>query len=168
MPEHLQTDAKSLADQVKELAGEVTEERAQRAKTRAEHAEREATIDAWLSRERAVVAALIVALPVLVTLLVMTVEGESLVELLTPGPSPALSLVQAQGALDSVIARIEGFRSDYSKLPRNLAEVGVPPHGEWTYTKTSGNHYRVVLRMYGQVLTFESSQLKVAPERRRP
>ena len=49
----------------------------------------------------------------------------------------------------------------------SLAEVGVPAHGEWTFTKTSANEYRVVLRMYGQVVTFDSRQ-RTAPLKGRP
>jgi hypothetical protein len=153
----------TLADQVKGLAEEVRDDAAHRAKASAAQAERAATIDGWLSRRRAVTVALILALPVLAILVVTTIRGESLVELFTPNPPPATSLQQAQVALDSLIGRIERFRSDYSELPSGLAEVGVPSRGEWTFTKTAGNQYQVVLRMYGQVVAFDSSQRKAAP-----
>jgi hypothetical protein len=38
--------------------------------------------------------------------------------------------------------------------------VGVPPHGEWTYTKQPGGYYQLALKEYGQVLTFDSHQAK--------
>jgi predicted component of type VI protein secretion system len=146
--------AQTLADQVKGLADEVKQDAARRAMANAEHAERAETIDAWLSRKRAVAAALVVALPVLAILVVTTIQGESLGELLTPNPPPAASLRQAQAALDK---RIEAFRSDYADLPGSLAEVGVPAHADVTYAK-SGKQYRVVLKMYGQAVTFDSTQ----------
>jgi hypothetical protein len=167
MADRQPTQAPTRADQVKQLAEEIREDTAHRAKVRADHAERAAVIDRWLSRDRAVAIALVIALPVLVMLVVATIRGESLVEMVTPDPSPAVSLQQAHGALDSVVGRIEAFRSDYSQLPGSLAEVGVPAHGEWTFTKTSANEYRVVLRMYGQVVTFDSRQ-RTAPLKGRP
>jgi hypothetical protein len=168
MAEPQPTRAPTLADQVKRLAEEVREDTAHRAQATAEHVERAAAIHAWLSRDRVVAVALVLALPVLTVLVVANIRGESLMEWLTPDPSPAVSLHLAQAALDAAVGRIEAFRSDYSQLPSGLAEVGVPARGEWTFTKTSGSQYRVVLRMYGQVVTFDSSQLKPPLPGRRP
>jgi hypothetical protein len=36
--------------------------------------------------------------------------------------------------------------------------VGIPAHGEWSYTKQSGGYYQVTLREHGQVLTYDSHQ----------
>jgi hypothetical protein len=159
--EHQPNHGQNLADQVTALAAQVSEEVAHRAKVTAGHVERQAKVDAWLSKERAVLIALIVALPIFGILLVTLIQGRSLAELLTPAPSPAIALQQAQENVDAVVKRIESFRKDFSKLPDTLAVVGVPASGNWTYTTSSGDHYQVVLKLYGQVVTFDSRQPRV-------
>ena len=65
---------------------------------------------------------------------------------------------QVQDVLNALVKDIESFRQDYAELPNSLVEIGAPPYGDWTYTKESADHYRVVLRLYGQVVTFDSLQ----------
>jgi hypothetical protein len=152
--------SQNLADQVAALAAEVRGETAHRAKVTAERAERQAIVDGWLSRKRAVLIGLIVALPVFGILLVTLVEGRSLADLLTPDPSPEVARQRAQENLDGVVKRIESFRGDYSELPDTLAVVGVPAFGDWTYTKSTGDRYQVTLKLYGQVVTLDSLHLR--------
>ena len=59
-----------------------------------------------------------------------------------------------------VVNEVESFRHDYSELPSSLAELGTPLDGEWTYTRTSPNHYQIVFTFYGQVVTFDSLKNK--------
>jgi hypothetical protein len=153
MAEDQPNSAQSRADLVMGLAQEVAEERAQRNKVSAEHAERAAAVDKWLTRERGVLIALILAVPVLVALIVVGMQGPSL-GAMPPKPRPD----QTQDVLNALVKDIESFRQDFAELPSSLAEVGIPRHGEWTYTKDSADHYRVVLRLNGQVLTFDSLQ----------
>src|SRR5438093_7615681 len=113
---------------------------------------------AWMNRERVVRGALIVAAPILAILIAASIEEWSLSDLVTPTPSPAVALHQAQGAMDTVVKQFDAYVTDYSELPENLVEIGVPAPGDWTYTKRPGNEYQLVLKMYGQVITFESSR----------
>jgi hypothetical protein len=162
MASHRTGGARSLADQVMELAEEVREETAEREKLRAERA----VVQGKPSqvRQRATLIALVVSVPVLAILLVANLEGGSLMTLLTPAPSPDVARQQGQQALGLVVRNIEGFREDHKKLPDNLMMVGIPPHGEWTYTKLAGGHYQVALRESGQVLRFDSHQAKPNPK----
>ena len=126
-------------------------------------AEHEAVLDSWFSRKRGVLVALIVALPVLGVLLTLNITDQSLDELLLPDPPPALGLERAQEALDGVVRRVRVYRADYSELPDSLAEVGVPK-GDWTYEKELTGHYSIRLKLYGQVVTFNSDENKTVPE----
>ena len=148
-------NARSLANQVSDLAQEVQHETAQRKRVSAERAERAAAQNAWFSRERGVLVALIIAVPVLGILVATTIFGQSLEELFTSNPPPAVAHQKAQEAMDALVKGIESFRKDTSELPSSLTEVGAPSKGEWTYTK-SGGQYRVVGKMYGEVVTFNS------------
>jgi hypothetical protein len=162
MGEQRSGGTRSLADQVMDLADEVKQETTHREKERSERAAARAIPNR--TRERVTIAGLVIGIPVLAALVVANVQGVDLMALLTPAPSPEIALRQGQQALDSVVEGIEGFREDHSALPDNLMEVGVPAHGEWTYTKLPGGFYQVVLREYGQVLTFDSHQPKARPK----
>jgi hypothetical protein len=153
--------APSLAEQVSEIAEEAKEEKAHRERARAEHAERVAG-PWWSRRERLVLIAVMVALPILGILLVTHVQGRPLLALVTPAPAPAVARHRAEVALKFVVNEIEAFRADYSELPDSLTEVGAPAVGEWTYIQRSDGHYQVGLTMYGQVVSFDSRQAEVA------
>jgi hypothetical protein len=131
-----------------------SEETTHRAQVRAANASAVPAV----SRKRAVAGALAVAVPVLAIVLTVNLFGVSLVEMMTPAPSPAAGLRQAQDALDGMVKDIEGFREDYEELPERLAEVASPFPGQWTYSTTPGGHYLVVLKMHGQVVTFDSAK----------
>jgi hypothetical protein len=124
-------------------------------------------VDSWFSRKRVVLVALIVALPVLGLLVLLNVTGQSLDELLQPDPPPELGLQRAQEALDAVVRRVRVYREDYSELPESLAEVGAH-EGDWTYDKESAGHYRIRLKLYGQVVTYNSVDSKAPPGGGRP
>lgn len=156
MAEH-KTDSSSNQADFQDIFDQASEEKAHHARVRANSAPSEA----WLTRQRAVVGALVLAVPLLATLLAVNVFGVSLVDLMTPTPSPAVARSLTQEALDAMVKDIEGFREDYSELPERLAEVAAPSRGQWTYTRRPGGHYQVVLAMYGEVLTFDSGQAKV-------
>jgi hypothetical protein len=158
----------SLADQVAGLAEEVMRDRADRKKASAVRAERAAVMNSWFSRERTVLVAFVVALPVLGVLIWTNMTGQSLVDLLTPFPPPQLAHQRAQEALDSVVKAVAVYRKDYSELPGNLAEVGVSPQGEWTYAKGPNGNYQIRLKMLGQVVTFNSLRGNAAPGARQP
>jgi hypothetical protein len=120
-----------------------------------------------VTRKRSVAGAFAVAIPVLAILLAVNVFNVSLMELITPAPSPEVARRQAQEALDSVVKGIETFRKDYEELPERLIEVASPEQGQWTYTRKSGGHYQVRLALHGQVLNFDSAQsAKVNDEKR--
>ena len=99
-----------------------------------------------------------VSLPVLAVLVVTNMTNRSLGELLLPAPTPQTAEQLTHEAMDAVVKRVESFRSDYSELPRNLVEVGVPPHSEWTYTPRAGGQYQITVKMLGRSLTFDAQQ----------
>jgi len=167
MAEHPSKTPPSLDDEVARLAAEVVQDRSKRKKASAERAQQTAVLDSWFSRKRAVLVALIVALPVLGLLMSLNITDQSLDELLLPNPPPELGLHRAQQTLDAVVRQVRVYREDYSELPDSLAEVGVPK-GDWTYEKELTGHYRIRLKLYGQVVTFNSRESKTAPDERRP
>jgi hypothetical protein len=168
MSEHVPKPPSSLADQVASLADEVTLDRADRKKASEARAQQAAVVNTWLSRERAVLLAFVVALPVLGVLIWSNITGLSLIDLMTPNPAPELALQQAQEALDSVVKAVGVYRKDYSELPDNLAEVGLPARGEWTYAKGPNDNYQINLTMFGQVVSFNTLKANPAPGGRQP
>ena len=160
MADQQQAGTRRVADQVAELAQEAKQETAQRKKVSAERAVHTAAVDAWFSRKRAVLISLIVTVPIFAILVVTNLTGLSLVDLMTPDPPPQVAQQDAKRALDSVVKRVESFRTDYSTLPGGLIEVGTPPDGEWTYTKQPGGTYQIAVKMFGQALSFDSRQRK--------
>ena len=139
-----------------DILEQASEETAHRAQVRASNASAVPAV----SRKRAVAGALVVAVPVLAIVITVNLFGVSVVDMMTPAPSPAAGLRQAQDAVDGMVKDIEGFREDYEELPERLAEVAAPFHGQWTYSTTPGGHYLVVLKMHGQVVTFDSAKNK--------
>jgi hypothetical protein len=156
----------SLDDEVARLSDQVIQDRAKRQKASGERAHHAAVMNSWFSRKRGVLVALIVALPVLGLLVLLNVTGQSLDELLLPDPPAELGLQRAQEALDAVVRRVRVYREDYSELPESLAEVGAHK-GDWTYEKELTGHYRIRLKLHGQVVTFNSADSKPAPGGRR-
>ena len=60
--------------------------------------------------------------------------------------------------LDAMVKRIDSFHDDYDALPTNLAEVGLPPQGDWTWAPRGAGQYSVTVKMFGQSLTFDTRQ----------
>jgi hypothetical protein len=112
------------------------------------------------TRERVCLLGLGLSAPILLIVLATNVLGISLMDLITPAPTPAVARQQAQETLDSVVREIESFHHDYSELPSVLAEVGVPARGTWAYLKKADERYQVVGQMYGQIVTFDSPPRK--------
>jgi hypothetical protein len=79
---------------------------------------------ARLTRERACLIGLGISAPILAIVLVTKVFGVSLIDMITPAPTPEVARHQAQETLQAVVREIESFREDYSELPDVLAEVG--------------------------------------------
>ena len=163
MTERQRDAAQTLADQIKALADQATADMTERQRVRTERADQPESPP----RERAVFGALLVAVPVLL-ILVAIIFQQPLMEWLTPAPSADVALQRAQAALDDTVKEIEAFRHDFSALPETLVQVAAPAHGNWTYTKGSDGRYRVVLRVDGQVVTFDSSERNGVADDRRP
>jgi hypothetical protein len=160
--------APKLDDEVARLSDEAIHDRAARQKAIEGRAEHSALVSSWFSRQRVVLVALIVCLPILGLLVSMNLTGQSLDELLMPDPPPALALQQAQEALDAVVRQVRVYREDYSQLPDDLAEVGAPK-GDWTYDKEFlTGRYRIHLKLYGQTVAFDSAESKTAPDAHHP
>ena len=109
----------------------------------------------------------VVTAPLFALLLLVNVWDMSLVDLITPRPTPEVSRQQVQVLLDGVVQGIESFRHDYARLPKELVEVGVPARGTWTYSPKPGGRYQVVGAMNGQAITFDSPEGTADHERRR-
>jgi hypothetical protein len=150
-------------DPFKDIFEQATDQAAQLARERAAAPMAAAPI----SRQRASLGGLIVAAPLFALLLVVNVWGLSLVDLITPRPTPDVARQQAQALLDEVVQGIESYRHDYATLPKELVEVGVPERGSWTYSLKPGGRYQVVGTLYGQVVSFDSPEGTVEHERRR-
>ena len=157
MPEHEPGPSPRQSD-FEDILNQATNEAAHHARVRAESEQIQAA--PRVTRKRAVAGALVVAVPVLALLLAVNVFDVSLVDLMTPTPSPDVARRQTQEALDAMVQEIEGFRKDYAELPERLAEVAAPSQGQWTYARRPGGQYQVVLEMYGQVATFDSAKGK--------
>jgi hypothetical protein len=108
-----------------------------------------------LTRERAVLIGLTVAVPILVAILLVTFAGSFVDSWFETRPPVAVARAEAQKILDTLVGEIEAFRKDYNELPQTLVEVGVPPRGKWDYA-ASGTAYRVRGSLYGQAVSFDS------------
>ena len=106
------------------------------------------------SRERACFISLLVTAPILAIAIATNVLGYSLVDVVTPAPTPEIARQLAQETMQGVVREIESFRHDYSVLPEKLSEVGVPSRGTWTYERKPGGQYIVTGEMYGQVVRY--------------
>jgi hypothetical protein len=143
-------------DEFKDIIASAKEESIDRARARAEAPPETVPV----SRQRATLGGLIISLPILAILVVLNVWDVSMTDLFTPAPSPEIARQQAKAVLDGVVSGIERFQYDYHALPDELVQVGVPTQGTWTYSKLPGGLYRVVGRMYGQDVTFASTERK--------
>ena len=148
----------ALASQVADLANAAVVDAANRRKVSAERRKQTAAVEAWLSKERAVLVAFILAVPVLALVIYVNVMNKSLADLFSPAPTPQVSRQIAQEALDTVVKRIDSFYNDYDELPGNLVEVGLPTVGDWTWAPRSDGQYEVTVKMFSQTLTFDTRQ----------
>ena len=153
--EETQPESSSREADFQDILNQATEETADRARVRAK-----APPVAQITRNRSVVGALALAVPVLAIVLTVNVFEVSFVDLIMPAPSPAVALREAQDALAVMVKGIESYREDYDELPEHLAEVAPPYPGQWSYSRKAAGHYLVVLEMHGQVVTFDSVQNK--------
>lgn len=108
-------------------------------------------------RQTVSLAALVVAVPVLIGLLLFTFTDFSLAALFEPRPPEPVARERAQKALDDLVVQIEAFRGDYDELPEGLFEIGVPERGEWSYTALGSDRYTVEGNLHGQRVTFDSA-----------
>jgi len=109
---------------------------------------------AKFSRERVCFVSLLMTAPMLALLIATNVMGFSLVDMVTPAPTPEIARQLIQETMQDVVREIESFRQDYSELPDLLSEVGVPSRGTWTYEKKPGGQYIVTGEMYGEVVRY--------------
>jgi hypothetical protein len=119
-----------------------------------------------VSRQRASLGGLIIAAPLFALLLLVNVWNISPIDLFTPSPTPEVARQQAETLLDGVVQGIESYRHDYTRLPNELIQVGIPAVGSWTYSPKAGGRYQVVGTLYGQVVTFDSPEGAADHERR--
>ena len=150
-----QQRTRDLAAQVAEIAGAAVQERVERRRLSEERAEQTAAVDRWLSRERAVLVAVVVTLPILITMILVNVMDLSPLEWITPSPEPQVARRLAQEALDTVVKGVDAYQHDYSTLPPSLVEIGTPAQGDWDYTSDGGN-FTVTVKMFHQQLRFDS------------
>jgi hypothetical protein len=149
-------DSRSRPGGAEEIIGKATDE-ARLAQDRA-RAVAAAASAAAATKRRVVAGALAVAVLVLAAVLSVNLLDVSLAELFTADPPPEVARRQTQDALEAMVEGIEGFREDYAELPESLAEVASSSPGTWTYSRTPGGGYRVVLERHGQIATFDSAQ----------
>ena len=145
-----------IASQVSELSKAAAADAVLRKQRSAERVKHDAAVDAWLSRKRAVLMSFIIAVPVFAAVIAVNVMNVSFVDLLAPAPAPDVARLLSQEALDTVVKRVDTFYSDYGELPPSLIEVGLPPHGSWTWAPRGNGQYQVTVRMYGKTLTFDT------------
>lgn len=157
------TEQTKATDPFKDIFEQATDQAVELAKARAAGP----TAAAPISRQRACLAGLVVSAPLFALVLLVNVWDLSLVDLITPRPTPVVAQQQLQVLLDGVVQGIESFRHDYASLPKELVEVGVPARGSWTYSPKPGGRYQVVGSMYGQVVTFNAPERAVEHDRHR-
>jgi type VI protein secretion system component VasF len=140
------TKARRLAE---EAIGEAMDDLAQRHE---ERARREAADRRW-TRDRVVRIGLIIAVPLLVAILVVTVWSPSLIAARLVGST--VPREQAEAVLREVVEDIQSFHEDYAELPVSLAEVGLPFQGDWRYTRITNDRYHLELSLGGHAVTFD-------------
>jgi hypothetical protein len=134
-------------------------EKVQRQRVSAENAKKQAPI----KRERIVLVALAISLPIFVLILAVNVFDVSPASFFETPPSPSAARASAQQTLDGLVIDIELYRRDYKKLPQSLIEVGRPEKGIWTYT-VSGETYRIQGTLYGQTVNFAGTSAPQSKE----
>lgn len=144
--------AHGAQDEANEIFAAATKDSEERARVSATTA----VAPSALTRERAVLAALAVAVPVLIVTILVSVGGLSLTSLLEAKPSAETARREAQQTLDALVIEIEAFRKDYDELPESLVEIGLPPRGQWSYWVSGKSDYRVRGTLYGQTVSFDA------------
>ena len=143
------TNSQDSANEIFALAAKDTEERA-----RATAVNARANAPSAVSRQRAVLASLSVAVPLFIGVLAVNVYGLSVTSLFETPPSPTVAREEAQRTLDGLVADVEQFWKDTNELPESLVEIGVPARGDWTYSIGAGNTYQLHGTLYGQTVSF--------------
>ena len=108
------------------------------------------------------------AVPILIAVIMINVVGLSFRSLFETKPSASAARQAAQQALAGLVAEIEAFRKDYDQLPESLVEIGVPARGQWSYSVTGENNYRVQGTLDGQGVSFDASMTAKRPVKDRP
>lgn len=147
------TEVQESANEIFALAGEENQER-ERVSVKREQAR------SVFTRERVVLASLVAGIPILVVLVLINIVGLSFGQWLETRPSPAAAQQEAQDTLNTLVIDIEAFRKDYNELPESLVEIGVPARGQWSYSVSGPNNYRVQGTLYGQRVSFDGSAAK--------
>jgi hypothetical protein len=129
-------------------------EQVERQKASAERASPHTSV----SRRRATLMSLVVAVPILATVVAVNFAGDTLTSWFETRPSASVAREEAQRTLNDLVVEIEAFRKDYSELPETLVEVGMPSRGRWTYTAIDKIHYTVQGSMFGQAVSFDSTR----------
>ena len=111
-----------------------------------------------LTRQRAVLAGLVVSLPILISVVAINFTDRPLASLLETKPSPAIAREKATRTLDGLVAEVEAFRDDYDELPQSLVEVGLPSEGQWSYAVIADGRYSISGTLHGQAVRHESSR----------
>ena len=119
MPEN-KPESSSRQTEFQDLLDQATEETVHHARVRAESAAAVPKV----TKERTVAGALALAVPVLALLVTVNVFGVSLVDLITPTPSPSVARRLTQEALDDMVKEIEGFREDLPGIARKSGRSG--------------------------------------------
>jgi hypothetical protein len=113
-------------------------------------------VPARLIRQRRAKWSLAIAASILIALQVVGFGVPFVESYFEARPPEAVARQEAQTMLNSLVDEIERFRQDYDELPESLVEIGVPPHGKWTYAVRGTKDYSLRGRVYGQPVTFDS------------
>jgi hypothetical protein len=135
---------------VEQAIDDAMEDLAQRTEARLQRE----TVPVLSPRERWTRIALVVAVPVLAALVIWNVTSTRLMaqRLILP----TMSREDVEAALKAVVEEIEAFKADYGELPASLAEIGLPPAGEWRYTRVADGRYRVDVTLGGHAVSADS------------
>jgi hypothetical protein len=124
---------------------------------------RQVVVSSGPTRQRYVQIALAVSIPVLAIILLVSFAGPFLASLFEIPPPPAVARQEAQEVLDALVGDIEGFRKDFSEVPKALVQVGVPERGRWSYTVLGTGRYRVQGALFGEAVSFTSPERQELP-----
>jgi hypothetical protein len=142
------------------LLNEATDDLLKRQRVRAARAARIAA-GPGIIRQRASLAGLIVAIPILVGILAVNAARWSPSGTFSNAlPTGTAAHREAQATLEALVTEIEAFRQDYGVIPEVLSEVGVPSRGTWRYTRRGNHRYSVQGMLSGQLVSFDSITAK--------